>query len=801
MASRLRAPLALVLLVVAALPHALLRGEVLYGRDLVAYTYPRMQVLGEALVRGEVPRWNPWAYHGCTWFGPRAGGVVYPGHLLFGLFDPALAMALFVAAHLLVAAEGMRRLVTRDAPGAPATLAGVLYGLGSFHVAMYGLTPYLVSGALLPWVLHGARRAAKDAPGGLAVVGASLGLVVLAVEVQGAAMAALCAVALGAWEGSRGGEPRRDALRAATWVALGVGAALAIGGLSVLSIVDELPRTNRQLAGFTDARYGLGLSGQLLSLVVNGALGEDALDLAAYWGFQLMKQTHDVPWATLSIGAVGLAAAVTAVARGGRAALPPAALVLCGFALAAARAGEGLRLRFPAKWLVLSAVGLAWLAGIGADRWRRGQGLSAGQWTLGATLLTAAALVVAFAAVPAESLWTADAAPFIADGVARKVTTIAGLRAAAVAATALVVLTLLRRRRLAAGPALALLLGLAGLELVLCARARLTTTDAPLLEKPWLVDVLEREGGDGLGPLRYEGSPSLIRGMSRPAPQPGRTDNELLNLFDTEFLVPGITTRWRVRGISAFESIGPRELFALSTDERFLKLPRALRLALCDAATLLFRVDEVDGMSAQTRRLTAPIGKVHYGVVAARNLACPDWAYLVEGVEPVTDEARAIARLVDPRRFPTETVLLGPDALEGGEVVPSDLPAPAPPTRPDLGRVLSHRFEDEAVELEVEAARPCWLVVRDAFHPDWRVTLDGAPAPALRADLLYRGVQVPPGVHRVAFAYDPWWWGPGLRLMAFGLLVTGAAGVLAWRRAKLASVRARRPGVVAPDAR
>ena len=71
-----------------------------------------------------------------------------------------------------------------------------------------------------------------------------------------------------------------------------------------------------------------------------------------------MGQTSEVPWATLSIGAVVLAAAAAGLAAGGRVALPPAALTLAGFALAALRAGEGLRLRFPAKWLVLSALGL-----------------------------------------------------------------------------------------------------------------------------------------------------------------------------------------------------------------------------------------------------------------------------------------------------------------------------------------------------------------------------------------------------------------------------------------------------------
>jgi uncharacterized membrane protein YfhO len=78
------------------------------------------------------------------------------------------------------------------------------------------------------------------------------------------------------------------------------------------------------------------------------------------------------------------------------------------------------------------------------------------------------------------------------------------------------------------------------------------------------------------------------------------------------------------------------------------------------------------------------------------------------------------------------------------------------------------RFSSERIELEVEAELPGWLVVREAFTPDWKATLDGAPADVARADFMYRAVRVPEGRHAVAFDYAPAWWGRGLLLTGVG---------------------------------
>ena len=47
------------------------------------------------------------------------------------------------------------------------------------------------------------------------------------------------------------------------------------------------------------------------------------------------------------------------------------------------------------------------------------------------------------------------------------------------------------------------------------------------------------------------------------------------------------------------------------------------------------------------------------------------------------------------------------------------------------------------------------LALHDTWYPGWVAEIDGKRAPILRADVLFRGVEVPAGRHRVVFRYAP----------------------------------------------
>lgn len=69
-----------------------------------------------------------------------------------------------------------------------------------------------------------------------------------------------------------------------------------------------------------------------------------------------------------------------------------------------------------------------------------------------------------------------------------------------------------------------------------------------------------------------------------------------------------------------------------------------------------------------------------------------------------------------------------------------------------------------------------WLVVSEAYHPDWTVTIDGRPAEVHRAEAALLSVFVPTGSHEVVFQFKPpAWYSLCLGLGALSWIVALAA--------------------------
>jgi hypothetical protein len=91
---------------------------------------------------------------------------------------------------------------------------------------------------------------------------------------------------------------------------------------------------------------------------------------------------------------------------------------------------------------------------------------------------------------------------------------------------------------------------------------------------------------------------------------------------------------------------------------------------------------------------------------------------------------------------------------------------------------------DRSTEVVVETAatRGGLLVLADTWYPGWEATVDGRPAPLLRANVAHRAVPLTPGNHRVEFAYRPARLAWGLALTTAGLAILLAAFVWLARR-------------------
>jgi hypothetical protein len=59
------------------------------------------------------------------------------------------------------------------------------------------------------------------------------------------------------------------------------------------------------------------------------------------------------------------------------------------------------------------------------------------------------------------------------------------------------------------------------------------------------------------------------------------------------------------------------------------------------------------------------------------------------------------------------------------------------------------------VEIAVETAHAGVLVLHDTYYPGWVAEVDGQRVPVLRAEVLFRAVEVPAGRHRVVFRFEP----------------------------------------------
>jgi membrane protein YfhO len=143
-----------------------------------------------------------------------------------------------------------------------------------------------------------------------------------------------------------------------------------------------------------------------------------------------------------------------------------------------------------------------------------------------------------------------------------------------------------------------------------------------------------------------------------------------------------------------------------------------------------------------------------------------------------TDVARLWRlRTVQPRSFVVSEALVAHDdseAVRSLRAAPDAvyhrvvLSAPAPPARPAPGtaghaapaspaEVTELHYGAEESVWRVRSAGPAYLVTTDAYYPGWRAYVDGVRSTIYRANVAFRAIEIPAGVHRVVYRYEPTW--------------------------------------------
>jgi Bacterial membrane protein YfhO len=741
-------------------PGALLRGESFFERDLHLDWYPRLEAIGRALSAGGWPLWDPTQGFGQPLLADPGAEVAYPLTWLALVVPRPSAYTVFVVAHLLLGALGTARLARTLGAGRTGGVgAAIAWTLCGPLQSSLNLWHHFAGASWMPWVLLGAHRIARTR--GMRPILALAAASALQILAGSADLCAMTWLLAAGWVGFRLLEGKHRRVRESVGslvVGLGFAACLtAVLWLPAAEVVSrsarrDLPEDIRTAWSITP----LGLSRLLVPLdpdhvPFDPAVWRDLYDrpeqpflASLYFGLPLLTLAGAAfLWRPMrgraSALAVGAALAV-AFAMGPHGPLYPAA----AFVVPLVRI-----FRYPSKAVFVPALAIALLVGLGVRSLRRGAFVGL-KGALLSMLLVAGATLVAFVGLHYGGPLASRAAPLLA---------VVG--AVVVAARA--------RGRVGAPVAAAALLGLAAADL-LAAHAGLNAT-APaslIFDPPPLVQRVDRSGGRRLYVYDYHSLPGTSeRLLGRPDPYrvrafpPGRDRRRVQALALRLYLVPPSAGLFGLEGSYDLDLRGlyPRELndmtFVVRQVEGTSTFARLLRLGAVGTVVSLHErgLEGLEPVAILPSLFPEPIRVWRVPGALPR-------AWLV-GCARVADEHAAFAALGDESFDPAREVILALDPGERGECGPAG-----------TAQFISSR--GDRVELLTDASRPAFLVMADAYDPGWSATVDGRPAPLLRANVAFRSVAVPRGRHLVVLVYRPWSIRTGLAITVAALVALGA---------------------------
>jgi len=107
------------------------------------------------------------------------------------------------------------------------------------------------------------------------------------------------------------------------------------------------------------------------------------------------------------------------------------------------------------------------------------------------------------------------------------------------------------------------------------------------------------------------------------------------------------------------------------------------------------------------------------------------------------------------------------------------------------GEAAIKLYENNRVQINAQLSEPGVLVLTDAFHPGWKVFVDGKEQTIRRANYLFRAVELPAGNHRVEFVYDPISFKLGLVISSLTAALFITIPLVGWLRRRAALTQSR----------
>lgn len=794
-----RVALLFAVLAVVLYRRAVFLGEQFFYRDLVMQWYPQVEAFVHSVRAGSWPVWNPFISFGQPLLANPNAQLLYPVTWLQLVVPAWTFYTWYTIAHVVLAGCGayaLGRHLGLSRGGAIA--AGSVWVLSGPFLSLQNLWHHFAAAAWMPWAVRaGDRVLERFSLRGSLLWGALVAVIVAAGSPETPLM---MAAATGVLALRRVPEWRRDSRR---FLALLRGPALAATFAVALSAAQLLPTLD--VARFSNRADLPQSAREFWSVHPLGAaqlalpVFADRLPLQPAWRERLFESREPflgslyLGLSTLTLVAAGLtdrsarrwtwliaalAAACVLVALGRH--LPV-------YSWLATVVPPVRTLRYPVKAVVLASLCVALLAGQGFDAWRARRGGDRAWSALALLSLSTAAVALAAAALVAARaetwgplvLWTdrpsaAELAP-------------------------------VSRALLFAG-------GVGTVTALLAASARLRwrpSLTAGAAVAAALVDLAAAE--PGLNPTAPAGAfaafPAALA-VARPEPYQrtyvydyarGETAQRLLG--HAPFLMAPREQGWEPWHLPlAMFTYAHATVIGLWEREGSYSVD-ALKLLSRDVNTVNALVDINESTPAPLHRMLR-LGAV--GPVIALHRAGFEELTPVAALPSLFPEPVLVFRVPDPlpRTYAVGRARIAPPgqgwrALLADDFDPErEIVLPEGPVLAQDGPVGTSRvvsLRPDRVTLEADLRQPGYVVLVDAFDAGWKTTVDGRPAPLLRANVAFRAVSVPAGRHLVEMRYRPRSVVAGLWITALSLL----AGLAVWI-APLARARPARPAAAGP---
>lgn len=718
----------------------ILRGEALYWGTPMLQFIPWRELALRLVSSGQLPLWDPFLGMGAPLLANYQSALLYPPNWLLALAGPAWGQGVLVALHLIWAGWGMARLAKKLGLGELAqVVAGLSFSLSGYMVARAGFLTINAAAAWLPWLILGAERLIESTRRGVSwssvvvpTTMLSLGFAFqwLAGHAQTAWYSLMLVLAWVIWRALENREDRSLLYALAGLIAAGI-TAFALSAVQLLPTLEYLIHSQRSTAVGRELAMTYSFwPWRLIGLLAPNLFGNPAS--ADYWGYGNFWED------AIYIGVLPFIMAVAAVIRGIRRGRHRSSLVrllvvtgAVAFILALGNNTPVFPFLFdhvptfdlfqaPTRWDLILVFNLALLAAIGVDGWGRptGRGL---YWSRLGTV--GGGVVMLFAPVGVVLL------PGVEPTFVRGLVWAGGL----LCLTGILTLIHPAERSTwwhVAGGAFVLLdlcLAGAGLNPAIDAsvfRSQGDLTGGAAGHRSYMTSEAEYK-------LKFEDAFPFSSFQS---------DIAMSALLDL-----GIPNTLVLQGRSSANNFDP------ILPERYSDFVERLDSVEQAQQEAIFQLMDVSTVVSLGRD----------GRFQAAEVEDPQRARVVPNAVWSLSEQETLDRVMAPDFNPDEVVV-----LEGVGVSRSaDVRGEA---------VILQGINPNRVEVRVSSDGDGWLVLSDLWYPGWRAFVDDRPADMLRADDLFRAVDIPKGEHIVRFEYSPtsFWIGLGLSAAAWLILLS-----------------------------